>query len=70
MKLNLQKNVIRFRLTNIYPVDERLNKSKKVAVKINTSEIFGFSKSILFRYLLSGYHRLTVLYMSNKIVTN
>ena len=68
--MNFQKNIIHFRLTNIWPVDEKMNKAKKDDVKIKAYEKWKFSESIQLWYLLSAHHSLPLWNMENNMVTN
>ena len=68
MKLNSQKNVIRFTLTNILYFDENMNKAKKYDVKIKTYEMWNYYKSATSWYLFITYHCLPLWYTKNKKV--
>ena len=68
MKFHFQNNVIRYPLTNILPVDGKMNQAKKYDVIIKRSEKWNFYKSIPLRYLFSAYHHLPLWHMKNKIV--
>ena len=58
MKMQLKKNDISYTLTNIMPIDENINESKKNDVNIHKSEKIRIPQSIPLQYLLSAYHHM------------
>ena len=70
MKMHHQKNIIRYTLTNIMSIYEKINESHKYDVNMNKTGNWKFSRSIPLKYLLSAHNRLPILHMGNKMVIN